>query len=44
MIGVVLSIPLGACMIYLAARNGRIVQPMWVRRSLSSSPVPQDAA
>jgi membrane protease YdiL (CAAX protease family) len=30
MIGVVLSIPLGACMIYLAARNGRIVQPMWV--------------
>jgi hypothetical protein len=44
MIGVVLSIPLGACMIYLAARNGRIVQPMWVRRSLSSSRVPQGAA
>ena len=44
MIGVVLSIPLGACMIYLAARNGRIVQPMWVRRSLSSSRVSQGAA
>ena len=44
MIGVVLSIPLGACMIYLAMRNGRTVQPMWVRRSVSSSPVQQRAA
>ena len=29
---------------FLQPRNGRIVQPMWVRRSLSSSRVPQGAA
>jgi len=32
MIGVVLSIPLGAVLIGLAARRGRIVAPMWARR------------
>jgi hypothetical protein len=32
MIGVVLSIPLGAAMIALAARRGHFVQPMWARR------------
>jgi membrane protease YdiL (CAAX protease family) len=31
MIGVVLSIPLGAFLILLAARRGHIVQPMWIR-------------
>lgn len=31
MIGVVLSIPLGALMIGLAVRRGRVVQPMWAR-------------
>jgi hypothetical protein len=31
MIGVVLSIPLGALMIVLAVRRGRVVQPMWAR-------------
>jgi membrane protease YdiL (CAAX protease family) len=31
MIGVVLSIPLGAAMIALAARRGYLVQPMWAR-------------
>jgi uncharacterized protein len=30
-IGVVLSIPLGAVLIVLAARRGRLVQPRWVR-------------
>ena len=30
-IGVVLSIPLGLVLIGLAARRGRLVQPMWVR-------------
>jgi membrane protease YdiL (CAAX protease family) len=33
MIGVLLSIPLGAVLIGLAARRGRIVPPMWLRRS-----------
>ena len=31
MIAVVLSIPLGAFLILLAARRGHIVQPMWIR-------------
>jgi uncharacterized protein len=31
MIGVVLSIPLGAFLILLAARRGHIVPPMWIR-------------
>ena len=31
MIGVVLSIPLGAFLILLAARRGHVVQPMWMR-------------
>ena len=31
MIGVLLSIPLGAFLILLAARRGHIVQPMWIR-------------
>ena len=31
MIGVVLSIPLGAFLILLAARRGHLVQPMWIR-------------
>jgi membrane protease YdiL (CAAX protease family) len=31
MIGVVLSIPLGAFLILLAARRGHVVQPMWIR-------------
>ena len=31
MIGVVLSIPLGAFLVLLAARRGHIVQPMWIR-------------
>jgi membrane protease YdiL (CAAX protease family) len=31
MIGVVLSIPLGAFLILLAARRGHIVQPMWIQ-------------
>ena len=31
-IGVVLSIPLGLALIGLAARRGRLVQPMWARR------------
>ncbi|MEA3079639.1 MAG: protease family protein, partial [Sphingomonadales bacterium] len=31
-IGVVLSIPLGLVLIGLAARRGRLVQPMWARR------------
>jgi uncharacterized protein len=32
MIGVVLSIPLGAALIVLAVRRGELVQPWWVRR------------
>ena len=35
MIGVVLSIPLGAFLILLAARRGHIVDPMWIRDSTS---------
>ena len=31
MIGVVLSIPLGAFVILLAVRRGHVVQPMWIR-------------
>jgi len=31
MIGVVLSIPLGAFLILLAVRRGHVVQPMWIR-------------
>lgn len=39
MIGVVLSIPLGAAMIVLARRRGRVVQPMWLRRGFQSETI-----
>lgn len=37
MIGVALSIPLGAAMIVLAVRRGRLVQPWWVRRRIEQA-------
>jgi membrane protease YdiL (CAAX protease family) len=37
MIGVVLSLPLGAFLITLAARRGHIVQPMWVRQKAQAA-------
>jgi CAAX protease family protein len=38
MIGVVLSLPLGAFLIMLAVRRGNIVQPLWVRRRTEAVP------